>query len=101
MKFVRNISHCIQRRISRPEIIIIYGARQVGKTTLVQDLIYWVDQDQISFINWDNEWEHSLIDFSNGVSIIPITKNKKYIIIDEAGLMEKKVWLFWSRMNQI
>jgi predicted AAA+ superfamily ATPase len=50
-KFVRNVSHVIQKWINRPEIIIIYGARQVGKTTLVQDLIGSINQDQISFVN--------------------------------------------------
>jgi predicted AAA+ superfamily ATPase len=29
-------------------------------------------------------WEHELINFSNGTSLIPITKNKQFIIIDEA-----------------
>jgi uncharacterized protein len=84
MKFNRNLSTTIQKWISRPEIIIIYGARQVGKTTLTNDLVANIPSDQITRINGDMIWNHDLLDFSHGISMIPITKGKKILIIDEA-----------------
>lgn len=83
-KFVRNLSKSIQKRLARPEIIMIYGARQVGKTTLTHYLTRDISPDHISYVNGDSIWEHDLIDFTHGKSMIPLIKDKKIIIIDEA-----------------
>jgi uncharacterized protein len=84
MKFDRNLINKIQKWMQRPEIIIICGARQVGKTTLTEDLVAHIPSDQVARINGDMIRNHDLLDFSNGASIIPLTKNKKILIIDEA-----------------
>lgn len=80
----------IQREIQKPllddffkgKIIIIAGARQVGKTTLVETILK--DREGLISFNADNPTDRGKLEKKDLEELIPIIGNSKIIFIDEA-----------------
>ncbi len=65
-------------------IIIIYGPRRTGKTTLLKKLIDSEKDMAILYINAEDEEEGQLLDRGSLVKLIDILQNYSLLIIDEA-----------------
>lgn len=79
----RHLEKEILRYLFKKKSIIIYGARQVGKTTLVKSLIKDYPGKAL-FLNSDDADIREIFSNPNPVKIIPIIGDHKIVIIDEA-----------------
>lgn len=83
----RSIESGLEKRISRvsqdKKVIIIYGARQVGKTTLVKGLMNKF-LGRSEYFNCDFLQVQSLFSWENMENIAHVLKNKDLIVLDEA-----------------
>jgi len=73
----------IQKYLFRQKTVILYGARQTGKTTLVESLVKKYDH-QVLFLNGDDSDIRTILSEPNAEKLKPIIGNNKIIIIDEA-----------------
>jgi len=73
----------IQKYLFRKKTVILYGARQTGKTTLVESLVKKYDH-QVLFLNGDDSDIRTILSEPNAEKLKPIIGNNKIIIIDEA-----------------
>lgn len=80
---IRNIKETIKKNLFKNKVIIIYGARQVGKTTLVKDILK-------DFPNESKYISCELTSTQNGLSVLEPEQlkaffgNYKLIVLDEA-----------------
>lgn len=83
----RTIQKSIVERISDSghprKVIIIYGARQVGKTTLVKEILAGADLKK-EYFNCDYLDVQSAFSYENAGGLSNIVKNLQLIILDEA-----------------
>jgi predicted AAA+ superfamily ATPase len=87
MKLDRTIESMIGKRIARTDlhkkIVIIYGARQVGKTTLVKGLLERF-QGKAEYFNCDYLQVQTLFSWENAGNLANVVKNLDLIVLDEA-----------------
>jgi predicted AAA+ superfamily ATPase len=87
MLIERTIEASLKDRIARTsaarKIIIIYGARQVGKTTLVRKLL---DESpgRSEYFNCDYLQVQSMFSWENAESLSQVVKNLDLLVLDEA-----------------
>lgn len=93
--FVKNAQMIIQRTIQKSiiekiastghprKVIIIYGARQVGKTTLVKEILAVTDLKK-EYFNCDYLDVQSVFSYENAGNFGNIVKNLQLIVLDEA-----------------
>jgi len=79
----REIQDLIEKRLFRGKIIIIYGARQVGKTTLSKELIKKYG-DELSYYSGDDFDVRDKLSDKTSAQLNSFLKNKKFVVIDEA-----------------
>lgn len=79
----RTIKNLIEQNLFKQKAIIIYGARQVGKTTLVEELVKNFASETL-FLNGDDADVRELFTNLNATSLIPIFGNKRIVVVDEA-----------------
>ncbi len=79
----RQLQNIIDKYFYQGKIIIIYGARQVGKTTLIKSLINGNDNDTL-FLNCDDPPVVETLTNISLAEIKLIITDKKNIFIDEA-----------------
>lgn len=81
----REIEDEIRKRIGKGKTIVIYGARQVGKTTLLQQ-IFGKDEpnDDILWLNGDDEATLQMFEVASAKAYEPLFARYKTVIIDEA-----------------
>jgi predicted AAA+ superfamily ATPase len=80
----RYLYNQIKERILENKAIVIYGPRQVGKTTLVKKLLNGFNQNDVEYLSGDDPKTQALLDSKGVVELKEIFKNKKIIFIDEA-----------------
>jgi predicted AAA+ superfamily ATPase len=78
----RIISKSIINKLRSGKVIILYGARQVGKTTLVEKLIE--DTKDYLYFNADNIEDRLQLEQESATKFRVLFSDKKLIIIDEA-----------------
>lgn len=83
MKYRRLLQKNIEKALFKKKIIIIYGARQVGKTTLVKD-IQEKYGDSSLYLNADEPDIRASLEEKSSTEIFKLFGNKNFIIIDEA-----------------
>ena len=76
----------IPRKLTDNKAIIIYGARQVGKTTLLKQILR--DNDSVLWLYGDQIQTQSLFANLSVPNIKPLIGNKKIVIIDEAQMVK-------------
>ena len=84
MYITRLLEEPILKRLNKGKIIIIYGARQVGKTTLVKSI---ADKSGIpfSYINCDEgSVQGKLMTADTSLALKALTGSPKLVILDEA-----------------
>jgi len=78
----RIISSQIEKDFFKGKIIIVLGARQVGKTTLLKEIAS--DSNRTLWLNADNFEIQALFETASATRLKTIIKNHKIVIIDEA-----------------
>ena len=78
----RDLENQIQDKIGKGKAIVIYGARQVGKTTLLNTV--FADNPDVLWLNGDNEIVRDSLDVASPETFRPIFGNYSTVIIDEA-----------------
>jgi uncharacterized protein len=79
----RTIKNLIEQNLFRQKAIIIFGARQVGKTTLVEELLRNFAGETL-FLSGDDADTRELLTNINATSLIPVFGSKWIVVIDEA-----------------
>ncbi|HLD78558.1 MAG TPA: AAA family ATPase, partial [archaeon] len=92
----------IQRRLNDPEIITLVGARQVGKTTMMEQLVEHLltkeSPKQVLFIRADNAG-------LNAVSKSPIEDSlqvyQEYVLKEEMGRITRRIFVLIDEVQKI
>jgi len=79
----RSIEELIQKYLFKNKAIIIYGARQVGKTTLVESLVKNYTQTTL-LLNGDDSDIREILSETSATKLKPIIGNHKIVVLDEA-----------------
>lgn len=81
----RQIEQAIREKLEKGKAIVIYGARQVGKTTLLQT-IFGKDapNDEVLWLNGDNDETQDVFQVASAEAYAPLFLKYKTVIIDEA-----------------
>ncbi|HCX99930.1 MAG TPA: ATPase [Bacteroidales bacterium] len=79
----RELEQVIQPYLYKNKAIIIYGARQVGKTTLVHSLVK-EKKEQTLFLNGDDADVRDIFSHLSSTKLKPIIAQHKIVVIDEA-----------------
>ncbi len=85
--YKRTLEDTIKKNLFNNKIIILYGPRQVGKTTLVKKIFDDFDGEK-AYIQCDIPSQRKQIAEPEPSKIMEYFKGKKLIIIDEAQLVE-------------
>lgn len=87
MIFKRNIEPTIENYLTKQrKVIIIYGARQVGKTTMLHRI--FDGQPDVVWYNGDDINTQALFDKASLADLAPLARGHKVVIIDEAQRIE-------------
>ena len=81
--YKRDLASVIRERCFQGKVIILLGARQVGKTTLLKTLIR-EEKDDVLFLNCDDPQVVSYLTDRNLRELQTLVGTKKFIVIDEA-----------------
>jgi len=84
----RSIEKIIQQYLFKKKAIIIYGARQVGKTTLVESLVKNYTQKTL-FLNGDDSDIRDILSEASVAKLKPILENYKIVVLDEAQRIQE------------
>ncbi len=82
--YKRDLLPLIKERCFIGKVILLLGARQVGKTTLLKTLMQEQKIDDVLFLNCDEPQNVSLLTNRNMREIEALLGNHKFIVIDEA-----------------
>ena len=83
MMIKRTITNIITKRLNKGKAIIILGARQTGKTTLIKSLFGELD-NEVLFLNCDEPHVRTNLTNVSSSFLKQLIGNAKYILIDEA-----------------
>ncbi|MCA1741258.1 MAG: ATP-binding protein [Bacteroidales bacterium] len=78
----RTLREKIRERLGSNKVIIIYGARQTGKTTLLR--MIFGQGPELLWLNGDEPDVRAMFEDINSELLLSYTSGKKFIIIDEA-----------------
>lgn len=79
----RHLEEIIQNHLFKNKAVIIYGARQVGKTTLVDELVRKLNLKYL-FLSGDDADIRELFTNVSASRLRPVLGNNKLVVIDEA-----------------
>ncbi len=80
----RTLEALLIQRFATKKAIIILGARQIGKTTLVNSLAANVEQGESLYLNCDDAGTRNLLTDANLAELRRIIGASKMVVIDEA-----------------
>jgi hypothetical protein len=84
MAFIpRKIQSEVENWLFKGKVLIIYGARQVGKTTLVRSLIQGKEESSL-YLNCDEQDVRFALSDKTSTQLKDFIGNKKLVVIDEA-----------------
>jgi hypothetical protein len=87
MLIQRSLQNLVEKYLFKGKVIIIYGARQVGKTTLVKQLLGKYG-DEKGYFNCENEVIGEALDSKNPLVLKRVFGENNLIILDEAQNIE-------------
>ena len=82
--YPRTLQNTIQNQLGRGRIIILYGPRQAGKTTLVQNIISTYPPDQSLYLDCDLLRVRQLLEHQDEIKLKEIVQRASLVVIDEA-----------------
>lgn len=83
MMIPRILASDICKRIGQGKVLIVFGARQVGKTTLLHDTLQ-ADSGNVLWLNGDEPDVRSLFEGATSTRLNSFIGSKKIVVIDEA-----------------
>jgi predicted AAA+ superfamily ATPase len=83
MKIKRKIRSIINNQLFKGKVIILFGARRTGKTTLVKTLLA-ENKIESTYLNCELQENQELLSHTNSVLLKDFVGEKKLIILDEA-----------------
>ena len=83
MYFNRTIHHRIEKALGRKKAVILYGARQVGKTTLVKKIISDYSGKSL-LLNCDEPDIRELLTEKTSTELKQLVSGNRLVVIDEA-----------------
>jgi uncharacterized protein len=86
--YTRTLFDLVKEKLPWKKVIIIYGARQVGKTTLCKDLMIALGVDNCLYLNCEQKSIKQILESQNMLEIIRLFGGKKNIFLDEAQLVD-------------
>ena len=86
MHINRNIRHLITNKLHSGKAIVIIGARQVGKTTLLKDCLR--EKEHVLWMNGDNMETRTLLGNISVERYRSMLENNDIVVIDEAQRIE-------------
>lgn len=87
MSIARQIEKSIEKDFFKGKVIVLLGARQVGKSTLIKMLPSCKGND-VLWLDGENADVHLLLKDPNSERLKQITANNKVVVIDEAQKIE-------------
>jgi predicted AAA+ superfamily ATPase len=83
---IRTLQSVIEQKLFKNKVIIVFGPRQVGKTTLMEQLKAnsLMDANSVLFFNCDEPYNRELLTNANSEDLSMFMGAAKIIIIDEA-----------------
>lgn len=87
MSIIRQIEQDIEKDFFKGKVIVILGARQVGKSTLIKMLPSCKSNDTL-WLDGENSDVHELLKNSNSERLKQLASNNKIVVIDEAQKIE-------------
>jgi len=84
----RAILHSINKRFFQKKAILLIGPRQVGKTTLIKQIMEGNNHNDTLFLNCDEPETLQMLNNASSTELKNIIGNKKIIFIDEAQRIE-------------
>jgi len=81
----RNIIALIKSETNKKKAIVILGARQVGKTTVLNHL--FGEKEKVVFLNGDEPDTKGLLTGANSMQLTQLFSNYNIIVIDEAQMI--------------
>jgi len=86
----RLVEKSILKSLELKKIILILGARQVGKTTIVKRIQQKLDESgkKTLYLNCDNDEERNAVDTTSKVLLEKLMGNTQALLIDEAQRLE-------------
>ncbi|MBS3742689.1 MAG: ATP-binding protein [Candidatus Cloacimonetes bacterium] len=82
MLYKRTVQEAIEKNLFKGKVIIVYGARRVGKTTLIKQLLSKFPDGK--YINCDLLQYKSVLETTNSEMLGNLIGNSKLLILDEA-----------------
>lgn len=79
----RHLEDIINRYLFKNKTIIIYGARQTGKTTLVERILKEHKKETL-FLNGDEADVREMLTDASSTKLIPVIGDSKIVVLDEA-----------------
>jgi predicted AAA+ superfamily ATPase len=79
----RHLKRNIEKYLFKKKVIILYGARQTGKTTLMEQILAPYREDTL-FLNGDDADTREMFTNLNSTQLVPIIGKSKIVLIDEA-----------------
>lgn len=79
----RELKDEILKRLIPGQVVVLYGARRVGKTTLINNIIKKL-KGKIKFVNAENSIQRNELTTENFYKLQNKLKNYDYLIVDEA-----------------
>jgi len=96
--YERKLTPSLLNEISLPQIVVLTGMRQVGKTTLMRQVFNSVSSPSKIFLDFENPLNHKIFEEKNYDNILANLRalgfsldNKPYIFIDEIQLAPEVV----------
>lgn len=83
MEIVRNALELINKKLQPNKVIVILGARRVGKTKLLEKIIEDLNEKHL-FLNGDDVETHNLLEIQSTANYKRLLGNTKFLVIDEA-----------------
>lgn len=89
MKIVRTIQKNVEKRLFKGKIIIIYGARQVGKTTLAKEIMEkYAKTHKTLYLNCDDKDVRNQLTNKTSTELKNFLSQNTLVVIDEAQRVE-------------
>lgn len=83
----RTLESVLKNHLNKGMAIVVYGSRQVGKTTLVKKLLKEYGDDGI-YLNCDEPYVIEGLQNKNSFELYEFVQRKKFVVLDEAQRVE-------------
>ena len=84
----RALQEKINARFFQGKAILLFGARQVGKTTLMQEVLKQYDSDQVLYLNGDESDVREILANTTSTRLKALAGRRRILFIDEAQRIE-------------